>query len=300
MVQVYGTVCLDVLKRVQKIPPLGGYVEVEETTMLLGGEAANTAAQLAAFGVECQLIGNAMSGVDVARLMAGAKIENYALPQSEFSAPVCDIYVTPDGERTMFGQGFRGLEKRHALGLLNVECDGWLTVDDNHGEAAREAVRRAHDWGKPVYAMDLVRDQEPLLHGDILQTSTDWMDGIAREDVVSKAREWTEKYGIRVVITDGANGFVYSAPGRGVVELPSLPCPYRVDSTGAGDAFRAGMLCGVIGGWPIDKTLAFAAAAGAMACTRLGGAANAPSKDAVVAHVLENKEIADRYAELVV
>jgi sugar/nucleoside kinase (ribokinase family) len=43
-----------------------------------------------------------------------------------------------------------------------------------------------------------------------------------------------------------------------------------VDGTGAGDAFAAGFLYGSLAGWPLEKTAAFANAAGALATTAVG------------------------------
>ena len=50
-----------------------------------------------------------------------------------------------------------------------------------------------------------------------------------------------------------------------------------VDTTGAGDVFRAGFIHGRLSGWPLDRTLRFANAAAAVSCTRLGALAGIPS-----------------------
>jgi sugar/nucleoside kinase (ribokinase family) len=50
-----------------------------------------------------------------------------------------------------------------------------------------------------------------------------------------------------------------------------------VDSTGAGDAFRAGVLYGLHEGWPVGRALARGAAAGCLACTKLGASRFIPT-----------------------
>ena len=45
-----------------------------------------------------------------------------------------------------------------------------------------------------------------------------------------------------------------------------------VDGTGAGDAFVAGLLRGVLGEWPLDRSARLANAAGALATTAVGAA----------------------------
>lgn len=46
MVVVFGTVCLDRILRVARLPGHGGYVEIDDEVLMLGGEAANTALAL--------------------------------------------------------------------------------------------------------------------------------------------------------------------------------------------------------------------------------------------------------------
>jgi sugar/nucleoside kinase (ribokinase family) len=50
-----------------------------------------------------------------------------------------------------------------------------------------------------------------------------------------------------------------------------------IDTTGAGDHFRAGFAHGLIQGWPIAEVLRFANATAAVSCTRRGAVASAAS-----------------------
>lgn len=50
-----------------------------------------------------------------------------------------------------------------------------------------------------------------------------------------------------------------------------------VDTTGAGDVFRAGFIYALLRGWPTDDILRFANAAAAVSCTRLGALAGIPA-----------------------
>jgi sugar/nucleoside kinase (ribokinase family) len=43
-----------------------------------------------------------------------------------------------------------------------------------------------------------------------------------------------------------------------------------VDATGAGDAFVAGLLYGLLAGWPVERAARLANAAGALATTSVG------------------------------
>jgi len=58
-----------------------------------------------------------------------------------------------------------------------------------------------------------------------------------------------------------------------------------VDTTGAGDVFRAGFMFALLRGWPTDDILRFANAAAAVSCTRLGALGGIPSVGEVEALV---------------
>ena len=53
------------------------------------------------------------------------------------------------------------------------------------------------------------------------------------------------------------------------LEIPAVPVEV-VDVSGAGDAFVAGFIVGLLERWPLEETLRFASLIGASACTRLG------------------------------
>jgi sugar/nucleoside kinase (ribokinase family) len=56
-----------------------------------------------------------------------------------------------------------------------------------------------------------------------------------------------------------------------------------VDTTGAGDVFRAGFIYAWLRSWPTDDILRFANAAAAVSCTRLGALGGIPSLEEVEA-----------------
>ena len=50
-----------------------------------------------------------------------------------------------------------------------------------------------------------------------------------------------------------------------------------VDTTGAGDVFRAGFIYGLLQQWSLERTLRFANATAALKCTKLGGRPGIPT-----------------------
>jgi sulfofructose kinase len=54
-----------------------------------------------------------------------------------------------------------------------------------------------------------------------------------------------------------------------------------IDTTGAGDVFRAGFIYGLLERWPIERCLTFANASAAVACTRRGALNGVPTLEEV-------------------
>lgn len=84
-----------------------------------------------------------------------------------------------------------------------------------------------------------------------------------------------------IVVTRGERGCA-ALEGNRFVESPGIEVA-AVDTTGAGDVFRAGFIYGHLQAWPLERTLRFANAAAAASCTRQGAMAGAPSLDEVLA-----------------
>jgi sugar/nucleoside kinase (ribokinase family) len=84
-------------------------------------------------------------------------------------------------------------------------------------------------------------------------------------------------------VTLGARGAA-ALDGSRFVHVPALPVA-AVDTTAAGDIFRAGVIYGILQGWPIERMLTFANTAAAIGCTRQGAINSVPSLADVAAYL---------------
>jgi len=288
MILVFGTVCLDRIRRVPHMPEPGGYVEITSEEFALGGEAANTANALRVWGADFVLAGNGLG--DDPRLASALRerglpyVEDQILQPGQ--TPVCDVYVADDGERTMIGQGFSAMAATVDPRKIPFRPGEWFTAEPNMGEAAREAVSLAHAAGMKVYTMDFVRPDDPVFPGTIWQSSTDWAGVCGNPQAnLTWLAEFVDRRQCFAVLSDGPYGFIAGSPEIAPRLHPPYPCPGIVDTTGAGDIFRAGMLFGLDRGWPIPRCLQFASAAGCLACSSLGATAWVPSVEEIDALV---------------
>lgn len=298
MVVVFGTVCLDRLHQVPRLPKPGGYVEIGAEEEIVGGEAVNSALALSSWGVDFRFHGNPLPLGRLRKLLEARGLDTSQLAATTVPEPACDIYVTPDGQRTMFGRGFAELEavEFDPTGLVG-EGD-WFTVDGNFGGAGARFAARARELGARVYLEDIL---EPLGPFEFWQSSTDW---VGRRGQIQKNVQWLQEFldardGFGV-LSDGENGFVaggvdHRGQCRPIRHYPPFPSPGAIDSTGAGDVFRAGMLRCLDRGLTIAESLRFASAAGSLNCRSLGANTGLPTVAEVEALIDAHPEVAKNY-----
>jgi len=70
------------------------------------------------------------------------------------------------------------------------------------------------------------------------------------------------------VIKRGEQGVLVHS-GDEAFELPAPPVEV-LEPSGAGDAFAAGLILGMLEGWDLERSVRFASVLGASACTALG------------------------------
>jgi ribokinase len=293
MIVSFGTLCLDRVHLVPHMPRYGGYVEATEVRPTLGGEAVNTALTLRALGVESRLqsnpIGRDEAGEAVLKLMEDHRLDPPLIIDG-YTTPVTDIFVTPDGERTMVGAGFAAMDQYDSV-LPDVREASWLTAEPNMPNASRRAVEHAQSAGIKSYLMDFYDPEHDAIVSrcDVWQSSTDWVG--ERGDTEENLR-WVEeharRFGCATIVTDGPRGLFAASEEFGVRAFPALKAPAVVDTTGAGDVFRAGVLAALADEKPFTRALLFGAVAAACAIGTLGATNGLPDRERVDAVMQQN------------
>jgi 5-dehydro-2-deoxygluconokinase len=86
------------------------------------------------------------------------------------------------------------------------------------------------------------------------------------------------------IVKQGPAGVLGATRSGEVVELPATPVEV-VCGLGAGDAFGGALCHGLLAGWPLERVLRFASAAGAIVASRLLCAAAMPTAEEVEDHL---------------
>jgi sugar/nucleoside kinase (ribokinase family) len=264
-----------------------------------GGSAANTMVGVAGFGGRAAFIGK-LKADELGRAFshdiraAGVRFETPPAKAGP-STGRCYVLVTPDGERTM--NTYLGaaqdlhphdVDEDTVAASAITYLEGYLWDPKHAKEAFLKAAKIAHGSGRKVAlslsdafcvdrwrdeflalmragTLDLVFANEAELHS-LYQTS-DFDGAIAalRADIGA------------AVVTRSEKGCLVLGP-EGVEAVSAFPVERVVDTTGAGDLFAAGFLCGLARG------------ADDRSCGRLGALAAAE----VIQHIGARPEISLR------
>ena len=149
--------------------------------------------------------------------------------------------------------------------------------DPNLGPPATIAALRAAAFGCPLLAMDFAAIPEVVSISRILVTSREMLakQGISGEPS-ALARGLNADGARTAIVTCGPEGGVVCDRDEGEFSFPAFRPPAIVDTTGAGDTFRAGLTFGLMRGMGLRETVRFAAAAAALHCQVLGGGSRIP------------------------
>jgi len=249
-----------------------------------GGAAANVAVWLARAGAPATLI--ARVGDDVAGRMATEALRAEGVDALLSVDPVlptgtCVVLVEPGGERTMLpdagaNAALAPAPLPHDAAHLHVA--GYALLHPGSRAAARALMAAAHAAGLPVSvdpssAAPLARTGPPAfldwIRGvDVLLPNRDEAAVLTGEADPEAAALALAAHAREVVVKLGAGGALWT-DGKRVERAASFPVP-EADTTGAGDAFAAGLLAARVRGADPAAQLAAGCALASRAVARAG------------------------------
>jgi sugar/nucleoside kinase (ribokinase family) len=249
------------------------YAAMQSDREMSGGSAANTLAGIASFGGRAAFIGR-VSHDDLGRVfqhdMSALGVDFVSLP-NDSGEPTgrCLIIVTPDAQRTM--NTYLGAAADMSIAELVPDTiaaakvtylEGYLFDRDPAREAFHEAARIAHSAGGEVAttlsdSFCVTRHQDEWLR--LIDDGTDILFANEAEITTLFATDSFEDAaaGVRgkvkiACLTRSEKGSVI-LHGDETYEIPAVPVPEVVDTTGAGDLYAAGFLHGYTQGMDLAR-----------------------------------------------
>ncbi|SFW89488.1 carbohydrate kinase family protein [Amycolatopsis australiensis] len=281
---VVGDAALDVIARHDKPLPHGGDARAK-IRFTGGGAGANTALWLRSLGAETTLL--ARIGDDPGGRLIRAELEAAGVRCAfavDPEAPTCCVVVMVDGsgQRSMLAD--RGANQRFApedvtpdalSGARHLHLSGYVLLDPPSRAAGLAALAAAKEAGLTTsvdpQAAAHITDPAAFLDDvrgvDLLMPNTEELVALTGSADPASAKELLDTVGA-VVVTAGLEGASWVDAG-GVTSVPAVEADC-VDSTGAGDAFDAGVLTGWLAGESTVDILRHGTRLGALAVGKVG------------------------------
>ena len=272
-----GLNATDTILSLASFPESGSKVQYRERSVMPGGQVATTMVACQTWGMRTRYVGK--FGDDSA-----AKLHKDAFHRAGVEAQLVEvpgeaslhnvILVDAVGDRTVLCQKNERMvlqpDELKREWIVNARA---LHVDGHDTAAATQAASWAREAGIPVTADldDIYPGVEELMAKiDYLLVNSDFPRKLMNDSSLENAlRNMQARYGCKLAaVTLGEDG-VLAWDGRRLVHSAAYSVSV-VDTTGAGDIFRAGFLYGLLHGWALERQLDFSCAAAAMNCMGVG------------------------------
>jgi len=308
MILVVGDINVDITAPLAAPPAEGEDCLSPQLSFQCGGVGLNVAVMLARLGCAARLmsaVGNdwfadfileraAREGIDVAQVQRSSR----AMTGLMF------ITISPNGQRTFFGS--RGAcAELHMTdqvaswlnGVAVLEIAGYAFLTKSSAECADRLISEAKTRGVPV-ALDVGIGPSRAIAAKIMQVAREVdtvfanaseAEALTGQPTADGAFNTLEQAGAReIMLKLGGEGSLIRDHGE-LCRVPPFPVEV-VDTTGAGDAFTAGLIAARQWGWPGRKRALFANACGAAAATTMGAGERLPGS-AAVEHLIESSQL---------
>ena len=261
----------EILRRLLGSDSLASAQKAGKVQLAAGGSAANTMYGLSQLGGRagfCGRIGNDRLGALYAKHMRQSGIF-FRKRTGQGMTGTCIVLITDDAQRTMLtclgvsGQiGCEDIDQELIRRSRFIYVEAYLLDSECAARTILQAVTIARESGVKVAlaASDadcVVRHRDPLLQFiengvDLLFANAQEARALSGTDNDKEALQVLSGWCEGVAVTDGEHGSTVSANGKAVKIAPYVVS--AVDTTGAGDAYAAGLLYGIISSHTIAES----------------------------------------------
>ena len=255
---VVGSVNLDLVVRVERLPEPGETVGGGTFARVPGGKGANQAVACARLGAEVTMVAAVGRDPFAEEALAGLREAGVTLELHETDRPtgVAVIQVDGGGETTIaVAPGANA-----ALGAVELPPHDAVLCQLEVPDAA---VLSAWEGCSGLFCLNAAPARPVAVDADLTVVNRHELEALVRRDGL-------------VALTLGAEGAVLLDDGEEVARAAPPPVE-AVDGTAAGDAFTACLLVSLLEGRDQEEALRRACAAGAMAASRFGAQPSLPT-----------------------
>jgi ribokinase len=280
MIVVFGSINLDLIGKVSRIPKPGETVPGTSFATAAGGKGANQALAARRAGAAVRMIGSAgkeSMGDQALALLAEGGVDLSDVRRSDAAQGVAMIFVDEAGE--------------NVIGIL-PGANGEVSIKDAErtlaGLTSNDVlvVQQEIQPGSTIRALSVARDRgarsilntapflgttrEAAKRADIVVANETEFALLAGEgDLDDKMRGYVEATKRTIIVTLGPDGAKALTPEGRAITVPAMVVQ-PVDTVGAGDTFVGYLAAGLEAGLDLEAAMRRAAVAASLACLKPG------------------------------
>lgn len=293
---VVGSLNMDLVMEVNRIPKIGETLKGERMNYLIGGKGANQAVAASRLGNDVAMIGCVGKDTFGSKILKhlkeeGIDVSSAKSDDSTFTG-IATIFKTEVDNSIVVIPGANDFCSRELIDE-NIEliksADILITQLEIPIETVEYALKVAKENGvktilNPAPAREI--SDEMLKNVDFITPNETEFELICRnniEDGETLEKEminWQNKHiSTRLIVTRGKEGSSYIEDN--LVKTVKAMSVKVTDTTGAGDTFNGSLAHGIINNYSMENIVGFAGTAASLSVTKLGAQTGMPTLDEV-------------------
>lgn len=273
------------------------YAEIDCSYKMIGGEAANSSIVLSALGLKVKIDGNWLSldenGRTTKDILNGFKIDTSRLKFKKSNACPNEIVFSDEKTRTIFGNYCHfqtqviKWNRPQKSDIANAEI---VCLDPFFYKESLLTAKYSKQLNIPYVTVDCKYSDEILKDASITIISKEFRNRCyANQDEKNLFKRYVAKSLGLIVFTSGDEEIIYGRHG-GKIEHHTPRKIKAIDTAGAGDSFRSGMIYGVLKKWSDKDMITFSSALASLVCLRFPGVLNSPKYNEVIDFMKKPKQ----------
>ena len=283
-IAVVGSINMDLVTSVKKVPAAGETVMGEAFATMPGGKGANQAVAAARLGAEVSMIGCLGSdylGDGLLEVLKKEGIRTEAVKRVEGSSGTASIILSEGDNRIIVVPG-----ANHEMTPQWIEENRKVIEDSDlllvQLEIPLNCVQKTLEIAKAANVKTIL-NPAPItkLPAEIIQLA-DYITPNEHEYQTLSEEFSIAELSSRLIITMGDEGVLFYEDGK-EVRIPAFNVPVR-DTTGAGDTFNGALGVAICEQLGLKEAIGFANRAAALSITQIGAQNGMPTKKMIRQH----------------
>ncbi|MEO1767525.1 PfkB family carbohydrate kinase [Thiobacter aerophilum] len=274
-----GIATLDLVFTVDHYPREDEEMRAQSLRVTRGGNAANTAVVLARLGHQVAFAGVLAAAEETAILVRDFQqhgVDTAPCVVRPGKPPTSSILLAPSGSRTIVH--YRDLSEFGCedFARLDLAAYDWVHFEGRNPDTLAcmlDHLRRHHarlplslEAEKPRPGLAALFDR-----CNVLLTGRAFARALGHGEPRAFLQALRAQAPRPLIFAGWGETGAWALPGsEAPLYTPAFPPPRVVDTVGAGDTFNAGVIHGVLNGWPVDRTLREAASLAGRKCGQVG------------------------------